>query len=170
MMKTKYTGFTLLELLIVILIVAILSLIATTSFTDDSAEARRDNRLSLLRAQLFFARIYAIDNNTNVTLCPLVKASCAKAWQQNLTLFNDLNGNSKFDDNDLILRKLPATHGQDALSYPKKSITYRPNGSISGFQSGSFVYCPPSSSDVAGKRITVSQAGRIRFRTTDKCE
>jgi type IV fimbrial biogenesis protein FimT len=163
-------GLSLLEVLVALFIVSILAAIGLPNFSKIIAKQRLDNKLSQVVKQLNFSRIYAINNDTYVTTCPLNGASCSTNWQLPIYTFIDNNANLVLDEDDLILYFLDAVKEGDEFTYPRKGITYRPNGSIKGFQSGSFVYCVPQYPDFTANRVSVSQPGRIRKRDTEKCE
>jgi len=165
----KKNGFSLIELITTCCIVGILLAISSPSYTKLLAENEMDNFLSLLKTNLVFSRIFAIKNNTNVTLCPLVSGRCSKQWDKEVSLFFDNNSNQELDGDDYLLRVIDKVNKHHILTYPRNAVTYRADGSLDGFQSGSFIYCLPESLNLNGKRITVSQAGRIRIRDTDKC-
>lgn len=163
-------GLSLLEVLIALFIVSILASIGLPNFSKMIAKQRLDNKLSQVVKQLNFSRIYAISHDTYVTTCPLNGASCSTNWHLPIYSFIDTNGNLTLDDDDVILQYLDGIESGDQFTYPRKAITYRPNGSISGFQSGSFVYCVPQYPEFTANRVSVSQPGRIRKRDTEKCE
>jgi type IV fimbrial biogenesis protein FimT len=162
-------GFSLIEVMTTCSIVGILLAISSPSYTRLLAENERDNFLSLLKTNLAFTRIFAIKHNKNVTLCPLVSGQCSKQWEKEVSLFFDNNSNQKLDGEDYLLRIIDKVNIHHTLTYPRIAVTYRADGSLDGFQSGSFIYCLPESLNLKGKRITVSQAGRIRIRDTDNC-
>ncbi|MGB2707488.1 MAG: pilus assembly protein, partial [Pseudoalteromonas nigrifaciens] len=63
------------------------------------------------------------------------------------------------------------THEFDSLEYPREALTFRPDGSLNGFQNGTFIYCPNSDkANLEGLALSVSQTGRIRIKSTDKCQ
>ncbi len=162
-------GFTSIEVLITCSIIGILLTITGIEFAPILERNRLDNKLTLLRTNLAFSRIYAVNHLTNVTLCPTDGHICSRNWHENITIFVDYNANQVFDGEDYILRVLDSIDNRDKFTYPRTAVTYRPDGSLDGFQSGSFVYCPPKGSKINGQRITISQSGRFRIRDTDKC-
>jgi len=168
-LNSQMNGFSLIEVMTTCCIVSILLAISSPSYTRLLAENERDNTLSLLKTSLIFTRIYAIKNNTNVSLCPLLSQSCAKEWHKPISIFVDFNSNQKLDGEDYILKVIDKMNEIHTLTYPRIAVTYRADGSIDGFQSGSFVYCLLETLNLKGKRITVSQTGRIRIRDTDSC-
>lgn len=165
----KLYGFSLIEVITTCSVLGILLAISSPSFFKLLAENERDNTLSLLRTSLVFTRINAIKNNTNVTLCPLISNHCSKEWKKELSIFIDFNANQELDGEDYVLQVTDKVNEIHTLTYPRTAVTYRTDGSLDGFQSGSFVYCLPESLNLEGKRITVSQAGRIRVRDTNNC-
>lgn len=165
----QINGFSLIEVMTTCSIVGVLLAISSPSYTRLLAENERDNTLSLLKTNLMFTRIYAIKNNTNITLCPLISGRCIKQWDKNISIFADFNSNQELDGEDYIVKVVAKVNEAHALTYPRIAVTYRADGSLDGFQSGSFIYCLPESLNLKGKRITVSQAGRIRIRDTDNC-
>jgi len=165
----RINGFSLIEVMTTCSIVGILLAISSPSYTRLLAENERDNFLSLLKTNLVFSRVFAIKNNTNVTLCPLTSGRCTKEWYKELSIFVDFNSNQELDGEDYILKIVDKVNEAHKVTYPRIAVTYRADGSLDGFQSGSFIYCLPESLNLKGKRITVSQAGRIRIRDTDNC-
>ncbi|PAJ73494.1 hypothetical protein CJF42_15510 [Pseudoalteromonas sp. NBT06-2] len=162
-------GFSLLELMTTCSIVGILLTISSPSYIKLLAENERDNTLSSLKKSLMFTRIFAIQKNENITLCPLEAGKCVKQWNKEVSIFVDSNSNQQLDKKDYLLKVIDKINVNHILTYPRNAVTYRADASLDGFQSGSFIYCLPESLDVKGKRITVSQAGRIRIRNTNNC-
>ena len=148
-----------------------LAIIAITSpsFSKLLAVNERDNRLRLLKTNLMLARIHSIKNRSSVTLCPLISGKCVKQWKLKISIFVDFNSNQELDENDYLLHVIDKINLDHTITYPRYAVTYRSDGSLDGFQSGSFIYCLPKTLNVEGKRITVSQAGRFRLRDTNKC-
>ena len=72
----KNGGVTLLELLVTISVIAILSQLSLWFFPDFLALNRADNQINLLHRNINYARLYAIENNSYVTLCALKNNEC----------------------------------------------------------------------------------------------
>lgn len=168
-MKFIQSGFTLLELMVSITILSILASIANASYGPMLAKNRQDNKLSILKTNLAYARNSAVSYNQAMTLCPMKGAQCTNSWHDKIYLFTDANANQFLDDTDTIIFMIEAVPDSDSLTYPRHAITYRPDGSIAGFQSGSFIYCLKEYPEIMGKRLTISQAGRYRIRDV-KCQ
>ncbi|WP_198521141.1 GspH/FimT family protein [Pseudoalteromonas spongiae] len=126
--------------------------------------------MSRILKSLHLARGYAVTYSTNITICPLVSGSCQKNWQGTIYAFEDSNRNLSLDESEYTITVVEKIDSQDELTYPRKAITYRADGSINFMQSGSFIYCNTTYPELTGNRITVSQVGRVRIKDSDKCE
>ena len=76
--STKNRGTTLIEVMVTIAIVAIISQFSMWFFPDFLALNRADNQVNLLHRNINYARLYAIENGTYVTLCALKNNECRK--------------------------------------------------------------------------------------------
>jgi len=159
----KQLGITLLQLLISISILCSLTAIAMPSYGPFLAEMRTTNELHRMQRLIFVARNNAINYQTHVTLCPLVKGQCSRQWQQDLSVFFDHNkdkiqsGTNEF----LILTKRSIPLG-DKLQYAKtrNAITFGPTGKISVWgANGTFKYCPKGFEELS-RGLIVSVTGK----------
>jgi type IV fimbrial biogenesis protein FimT len=91
--KTSHAGFTLLELLITISIASILLTMSIVSFNALSQQYQIKNTLHHLSLSYNRARIYAIQNKTNVYVVQNQNESWASGWN----VFVDYNNNFVFD-------------------------------------------------------------------------
>jgi type IV fimbrial biogenesis protein FimT len=169
---TKQRGATLLEVMVTLLIVAIISQLSLWFFPDFLALNRADNQVNLLHRNINYARLYAIEHGTFVTLCGLKNNECDKDdWGEQISLFVDNDTSTSINNDELIISTFEHTHHADSLEYPRNAITFRPDGSLNGFQNGTFIYCPNSdNASLEGLALSVSQTGRIRIKSTDKCQ
>ncbi|KPV91449.1 MULTISPECIES: GspH/FimT family pseudopilin [unclassified Pseudoalteromonas] len=165
-------GYTLLELMASIAIVSIVSQISLSVFPDFLAKTRADNHVSLLHRNINYGRLYAIENGTYVTLCALKDNQCTKdEWDGKMSLFIDNDKSTSLDTDDLLISTFEKIHDADSIQYPRSAITFRPDGSLNGFQNGTFIYCPnKDKANLEGLALSVSQTGRIRIKSTDKCQ
>lgn len=170
--STKTHGITLIEVMVTIAIVAIISLFSMWFLPDFLALNRADNQVNLLYRNINFARLYAIENDTYVTLCALKNNECEKGdWGEQVSLFIDNDKSTSLNNDELMLSTFEHTHELDSLEYPREALTFRPDGSLNGFQNGTFIYCPNTDKAVLdGLALSVSQTGRIRIKSTDKCQ
>lgn len=169
-MKHYLNGYSLVEALISVLLLGIISSFVIPSLSLFLAQNRLDNTIAQIFKALNLARGYAVSHSTNITICPLISGSCKKEWHNKLFVFEDRNRNLMLDDGEYIIKVLNQINSHDEISYPRRAITYRPDGSINFMHSGSFVYCNKSFPNLNGNRLTVSQVGRIRIVDSDKCK
>ncbi|MEL0640882.1 GspH/FimT family pseudopilin [Pseudoalteromonas aliena] len=168
----KEKGVTLIELVFALAILIIIGQLSFSFIPDFLAKNRLDNHLNLLHQNINYGRLYAIENDTYVTLCALKDSQCTQEqWGGEMSLFIDINKSTSLDDNELILSIFEKVHHNDNLQYPRNALTFRPDGSLNGFQNGTFIYCPNNDkASLEGLALSVSQTGRIRIKATDKCQ
>lgn len=168
----KNKGLTLIALMVTVAIVSIISQLSIWFYPDFLANNRLNNHINLLYRNINYGRLYAIENDTYVTLCALKKSKCIKdEWQGQVSLFIDKDKSTTLDDDELLLSIFEKVNEADSLEYPRSAITFRPDGSLNGFQNGTFIYCPNSDkANLEGLALSVSQTGRIRIKSTDKCQ
>ncbi|ALQ07581.1 MULTISPECIES: GspH/FimT family pseudopilin [Pseudoalteromonas] len=170
--SNKILGIILIELMVALSIIAIISQLSIWFFSDFLALNRADNQVNLLHRNINYARLYAIENSTYVTLCTLKEKECVKDdWDGRISLFIDNDKSTTLNNDELLLSTFEHTHDADSLKYPRDAITFRPDGSLNGFQNGTFIYCPNSDkANLEGLALSVSQTGRIRIKSTDICQ
>jgi len=163
---------TLLELMISLAVVSVVSQLSMWFYPYFLANNRLDNHVNLLHRNINYGRLYAIENATYVTLCTLKDNQCSKdEWAGEMSLFIDIDKSTTLDDDELLLSTFEEVHHADSLEYPRSAITFRPDGSLNGFQNGTFIYCPNNDkANLEGLALSVSQTGRIRIKSTDKCQ
>ncbi|TYK64390.1 GspH/FimT family pseudopilin [Colwellia echini] len=176
--KFKYTekpkshlGMTLIELMVSISITSILTSVALPNFNDFIVQLRVDNEISRISRLLLIARNNAINNQTNVIICPLDDDNkCSTNWHEELSVFIDNNGNSLFDplDGEILITTKEAIQSGDILMYAKTrdKITYQPTGHLFGLSNGTFRYCPKEYEEKS-RGIVVARSGRF-YATTDE--
>lgn len=157
-------GLTLIDLLIVLAIVLITAGIGMPSFSGLLEENRAYNYTKNISKQIVFARHYALNFGTSVTICPVKSFKCDKFWEKDISVFVDYNQNRRIDGKDKLLGVLEDPPHYDTLLYPRRGITFRADGSINGFQSGTFRYCPRQKDSPFSLGLVVNQAGRSRYR------
>lgn len=161
-MKTP-NGFSLIDLLITIAIVSITAGLSLPSLTSTLAESRAEMYMKSLSRVILFTRSYAITQGHAVTICPLKGSKCNPDWTENISVFIDKNMDRKKGSDERLLKVVDDPGKQDFFSYPRRGITYRSDGSINGYQSGTFRYCPLDKHSEFSKGLVVNQAGRPRY-------
>ncbi len=160
--KIKSNGFTIIELLIGIAVVAILSAIALPALNIFAVGMRVDNEISQLHRLVLTARNNAVNVQQNVILCPLVGTACtAGQWDQELSVFIDVNNNGTYESaTDTLLKVKNEISTGDTLTYAGNSnLTFGPTGRITAIAATTFNYCPIDHDDMA-RSITISLSGR----------
>lgn len=163
-----FKGFTFTELIISVSILAILTAIAVPNFNEFVIKMRVDNEISQLHRMLLITRNTAINSGHKAILCPLNNSlECTTQWQNELSVFIDVNNNKMLDANEKISRVRAAITTGDKLIYGKtrNKITFKPTGQLSGLANGTFRYCPQSYKNNA-RGIVVARSGRV-YQSSD---
>ena len=112
-----------------------------------------------------YIRTYAISHGMNVTICPLDGPKCKNDWSKDISIFIDNDLNRFRGNHERLLKVIDDPKPGDTFTYPRVGVTFRSDGSINGFQSGTFRYCPDTLDSPFSKGLVVNQAGRPRFRS-----
>ncbi|QBG35339.1 GspH/FimT family pseudopilin [Litorilituus sediminis] len=158
-------GMTLIELLVSVAIISVLSFIAIPNLQPFIVKLRVDNEISNLHRALLKARNHAINSGNIVTLCPLnANNECTTLWQNELSVFADLNNNLILDeaDGERILISKAAIKTSDKLVYGRyrTRVSYHPDGHLSGLSNGTFRYCPKGFEQFS-RAIVIARSGRL---------
>lgn len=116
-------GFTLIELMITLSILAILIAIAAPSFRDTIQNSRTLTIANDLTTALQFARSEAVKRGVRVDICRRNANACANATDWGNGWLVKVNGAG-----GAVLRVWEAVGGQDTITGPNETLTYRPNG------------------------------------------
>tara|TARA_R110001599_G_scaffold151703_2_gene336593 strand:- start:114 stop:650 length:537 start_codon:yes stop_codon:yes gene_type:complete len=157
-------GFTLLELLITLMLVGIIAAWGLPNFQALGERTAQTSEVNRLQSTFSLARNTAISQRRQITLCPADEEhrACASEWSGALMIVKgDQTDNVKADD---ILRIMPAEQGtQVTYSRGWSRIRYSPLGYRSGYN-GSFNVCSGNSRHASqGKKLVLSQLGRLRI-------
>ena len=161
-------GFTLVELMVSVSVTSILAAIAVPNFSDFIVKMRVDNEISRLHRMLLITRNAAINSGQKAIICPLDNSfQCTEQWQNQLSVFVDVNDNKKFDINEEVIRIRAEINIGDELVYGKgrNKITFKPTGQLSGLANGTFRYCPKTHKNRA-RGITIARSGRL-YQSSD---
>jgi type IV fimbrial biogenesis protein FimT len=114
-------GFTLIELLITLAVLAIVLAIAAPSFANLVQSNRTQTISNDLVGALQLARSEAVKRNAKVDICRRNGNACANATDWGNGWLVKVNGGD-------VLRVWDAVGGQDTVTGPNETLTYRPNG------------------------------------------
>lgn len=164
----RYSGFTLVEMMIAMVVLAILITVGAPAFT----KMIKDNRILgdsyALRAALDGARSEAIAQRSSVTFCRSSNGStCTGNWNQGYIAFQDRDGDGVRDDvndpNELYFSKVIDSDAVD-ITYTNVNsfnrVTFDSQGYARRFQ-GTFAFCDDrGASDARG--VIVTSGGLVR--------
>lgn len=163
-MGLRYSGFSLIELLIVISIAAILLSFGTSFMSAVSDRFKANQAISEVQLLLAKARSAALLSRAKVTLCPLdQQLKCSNDWNQELTLFTDSNHNRQLDNDDFVIQQFPAQSSHKAMRhFNNLALGFDARG-FAGYNNGSFSYCYKGTVTV-GALFVISRNGRVRYK------
>lgn len=159
MLSKSAVGFSLPELMVTLAILVIFATVAVPAMANFIDEQRANAYVRQFSQHLAYARVAAVSSNLPVQVCPIVADSCEPQWHNapvQLLLLYPTDGDSA------LLREIPAVHPQHKLMYNRAAITFRRDGSLNGFENGTFYYCGRQGAPWH-YRLTVNQAGRNRL-------
>ena len=167
-MLTLKNGFTLVELMVTLVIAMILITVGVPSFTDMYQGYRAESEIRKVQQYLMFARSQAVNYGARVTICPISGTTCGTDWQQGFSIFIDNGAAGTIDTTngvtDPIIRQVDAFNTKDFVTYAGNSITFTADGLISSNSTtGTFAYCPGSTTSKNSKGVEVSSSGKARF-------
>lgn len=181
-MKNRFTGATLMEILIGMFVIAILSKLAITSYSRLIFHTRIVVATSELHAALLYARSEALKRGGNVIVCRSVSAHTTQpvcdtgnsdpmsnsGWGDGWIIFHDGDGDGKLSASDTILRlqeKLFSSN-KDGSIIPtpnRKQIKFNSFGQVYGNYIQFAVAQPLGVRDsYLGRYICIASGGRAR--------
>jgi type IV fimbrial biogenesis protein FimT len=173
----KFSGTSLVELLVALSILLILLTQAVPAFNSSLTSSRLANSTNTFLASIYLARSEAIKRNGRVVICKSIDGlACSTSgdWEQGWIVFHDRNNNAALDSGEAVLQVEPALAAAISFrgnQYVANYISYSPSGSskmISGaFQAGTLIVCEKSTTSGETRNIVISATGRPRVvRTT----
>ena len=160
----KFSGFTLVELVITITIAAILMSIAIPGMNLLLKRNAQKNLIAQHFNAFAFARSQAALQLTVVTLCPLnVDGECHDDWDKPVSVFPDSDRDGKPDDGivwrvfDVESQHFSTTSRTGGNGY----FRYSPDGTTYGL-AGGLVVCPNASATGGMTYLALNKSGRLR--------
>jgi len=154
--KTRYAGFTIIEMMMTIAIAAILTMIAVPSFRYVTNSNRIASEVNGLLGDLQFARAEAIKEGQNVTVCVSAGgASCdgTTTWQSGWIVYSNPT-NATIPVVGSLLRIQNTFAGTDTFvaSNAVSTITFNREGYAVGIANGTLVALHDSTATTAWTR------------------
>jgi len=153
-------GFTLLELIIVLIISMLLITIGIPGFQTLIQNNRLTAVASSIQNNLMFARNQSVSYLNYVTVCPLESNVCGSNWITGIDVFIDSDSDGSYDSGEVLLKSGDKFNNNDTLVFPSNSITFTPDGQITG-SAAKFRYC------TGDERVGVSIAYSGRAKIVD---
>lgn len=158
---SEQSGFSLLEILITLVITAFLALSVVPSMQSFLQLSRIKAQLNKTSSLIHFAKIYAINNQSTVLICPTTDLNaCSSNWSDTVIAFVDNNQNEEYDQNDTLLKYLLFEHKRIVVNGPKRPISLHENGITSS--TASLIFCTIPEIPHYTRGLTLSLQGRLR--------
>jgi len=161
----KYSGFTILELMITLAVVAVVTSFAIPAMGQFIKNDRLTTQINTLVSHLAYARSEAVTRNQQTVLCARSSdTACGSEWKNGWLLFVDANSNGTLDAaTDEILRVQQTLEGENILSSSEtigNTVVYDYRG-FAPSSIGTFTLCDDRKDDHM-KSISISNTGRVR--------
>ena len=153
-MNMKYSGFTLVELMITLAVLSILLVIGVPQFSNSTANSRLTTAINNLSGDLAFARTEAVKRSVTVTVTAVNPADWAGGW--------------RVTANATDLRISPALSGNATITASAASVQFRPTGRTSSAAALTFSLCD-NRAGAHGKRVTLNSTGQTFLETKRTC-
>lgn len=170
MLPQKYTGFSLIEMLIVVSILTITAMIAIPAFLDQFKKLEAHNIANNIKTFLVGARHDAMIYQRTLTVCMVdEQQKCVTSQGKRLISFHDKNGNRKFDiDTDTLKNStsLNTNYGdlQLRVALNRHYIDFKPETSTPiGFM-GHVKYCPKDGNTNNMFKVSFNKNGFIKIK------
>lgn len=159
----KYSGFTIIELLITLALVSILMTFGIPYFGDIIKNDRLSTQINTLVGHLALARSEAVLRNLQVGLCASSSTtSCmGTSWKAGWIVFVDVNNDTNLDAGEEILRVNQTLSGSNTLTSTLGNRFFYDNRGFSASGTVSFSLCDDRGVSKM-KSISISNTGRVR--------
>lgn len=168
----KYSGLTLVELLVTLVVAGVVAAVAVPGMRTMLLRRQVQAAIDSLQADFRYARVQALKRGHSVTICRSDNGTACHAsdgsWEVGWIVFDDNNGNRSVDTGDSVLRVQGAWWGLVGITVNGGAISpmkyeFQPNGVAPG--SGSNIVVEADGTVDGGKRlICVTAQARLELK------
>ncbi|WP_339486621.1 GspH/FimT family protein [Pseudomonas sp. EL_65y_Pfl2_R95] len=162
-------GLSLIELLIILTIVTIVLSLSLPNLQSMKRSSALSSFTSELIHYIRFTRYQALANGKRTTLCPLNESNdCTKVWTQEISVFEDLDGNRKLDPEDTLMKVLSIPEQIDVNWRgvgAGKSLHFNGRG-LTSISNGTFRIGVRKSEEM--RHVVVSRLGKVKSKKVSK--
>jgi type IV fimbrial biogenesis protein FimT len=177
-MKTRQSGFTLVELMVTIAVVMVLTVLAVPSFQSFLMGRRVEAGADTLVSDFRYARSEAVKRTNKVTICASSNGTACTGvgalWKSGWIVFVDENGNGAVDAGDVVLRVQEALPGIASIAAADNSSAPKFVFEATGWSQSATqtFWVKPTGSATVPRLVCVSIKGRaaIRPKGTAACQ
>lgn len=157
---SKQTGLTLLEMLVAVAVLAIILTTVAPGIQNILIKNRITADLNNLSAVAQRARFTAVDEQTNVVLCPTANyTACTNNWRDAKMVFIDVNGNSTRDNNEELIVASDPLNAANTVYGISGSLVFNEQGGIDN--AATITLCPNDDDTDYASALLLSLYGRI---------
>lgn len=179
-MKKTARGFTLIESMVTIALIVILTTIAVPAYRHFTASNRAATEINTFVGDLQYARMAAIQNGTDVTMCVSSDGKSCKGsgdWTDGWIVFMDTNNDQTVETGETRLRVHEGLTSGDTLTgtgNTTDSVTYNRFGMLalqSGNNTPNTVTLRADPDRVAYRQcVTVTTVGAVQAASGSACQ
>lgn len=159
--KTNQKGVTLLEMMITLAILAIVLTVVAPNMQTFLIKNRITAEINGVSGIIQYARHLAIDEQTNVVVCPSADFDgCGTNWNNPKIVFIDANADGNRSSGEDLLVTTSKASDSTKITGPNTNIHF--NGSGAASQSFSIQICPSNGDETYARALSVSLQGRVK--------